>query len=117
MTLFTTDAWGFASSLRDLVLYYRQYMRVMAHWHSVLPSNRLLDIEYENVVAEPELATRQLVAFCDVEWDSACIRPNENRDVVRTASHWQARQPIYRSSVERWRLYEPWIAELLELLY
>jgi tetratricopeptide (TPR) repeat protein len=115
-TSFTTDSWGFASDLGDLAWYYRLYLRIMDHWRMVIPSDRLLDVDYEDVVDDIETAARRLIAFCDLEWDAACLRPEQNRDSVRTASKWQARQPVYRSAVERWRRYEPWIGDLRELL-
>jgi hypothetical protein len=88
----------------------------MDHWRTVIPSDRLLDVDYEDVVAQPEKMARRVIAFSGLEWDAACLRPEDNPDPMRTASNWQARQPIYRSSVERWRRYEPWIGELRELL-
>jgi tetratricopeptide (TPR) repeat protein len=109
-------AMNFSSALSDLASYYRIYLRVVEHWRGVIPSDRWLDLDYEEVVAHPEEQARRLIAFCDLEWDSACLRPEENDGAVKTASHWQVRQPIYRSSVERWRHYEPWIAELRDLL-
>ena len=88
----------------------------MDHWRAVLPQGRLLDVDYEEATAAPEETARRLIAFVGLEWDPACLRPERNPDTVRTANKWQARQPIYRSSVERWRHYEPWIGELRELL-
>jgi tetratricopeptide (TPR) repeat protein len=100
----------------DLVFYYRQYARLMEHWRSVLPPDRLTEIDYEVLVADREAAARRLIAFCGLPWDDACLRHEENKRVVKTASMWQARQPVYRSSVSRWRNYEPWLGELRELL-
>jgi tetratricopeptide (TPR) repeat protein len=114
-TQFAQD-WGFASDRSDLVFYYRQYERLMDHWRTVIPSDRFLEVDYEDVTARPEEAARELVAFAGVEWDEACLRPERNPDAIRTSSKWQARQPVYRSSVERWRSYEPWLGELRELL-
>ncbi len=114
-THFSSD-WAAASDRGGLVSYYRQYLRLMAHWRTVLPSDRLLEVDYEDATASPEPAARRLVAFCGLDWDPACLQPERNRDTVRTASKWQARQPIYRTSVERWRHYEPWLGELRELL-
>ncbi len=107
---------GYESDRGDLAFYYRQYLRLMAHWRSIVPPGRFLEIDYETVVAEREAATRRLIAFCGLEWDAACLRHEANPNTVRTASMWQARQPIYRTSVERWRNYEPWLGELRELL-
>ena len=101
---------------KDLVFYYRQYERLMAHWRAVLPADRFLELRYEELIANPEPITRRLIAFCGLPWDDACLHPERNQRVVKTASKWQARQPVYRSSVDRWRRYEPWLGELRELL-
>jgi tetratricopeptide (TPR) repeat protein len=106
----------FAYDRGDLVFYYRQYLRLMAHWRRVLPADRFLEIQYEDLVASPEPMTRQLIDFCGLEWDDACLSHERNRRPVRTASLWQARQPVYRTSVARWRKYRPWLGELEELL-
>jgi len=111
-----SDHWGFAADRGELVAYYRQYQRLMGHWREVLPPDRMLEIDYEEATAAPEATARRLVAFCGLEWDAACLQPERNADAVRTASKWQARQPVYRTSVERWRRYEPWIGALRELL-
>jgi adenylyl-sulfate kinase len=107
--------WGFTSDRRDLAAYYRQYARLTDHWRAVLPAGRMIDVDYEQATSSPEETARRLIAFCGLEWDPACLHPDRNADAVRTASRWQARQPIYRSSVERWRNYEPWLGELREL--
>jgi tetratricopeptide (TPR) repeat protein len=105
----------FANDRSDLVHEYRQYERIMAHWRTVLPADLLLDVDYETLVADREAGTRRLIAFCGLDWDAACLRPEDNRRIVGTASVWQARQPVYRRSVERWRNYEPWLGELAAL--
>jgi tetratricopeptide (TPR) repeat protein len=106
----------FAYDRGDLVFYYRQYERLMAHWRTVLPQDCFFEIQYEMLVADREALTRQLVAFCGLEWSEACLSPERNKRVVTTASVWQARQPIYTSSVARWRHYEPWLGELHDLI-
>jgi tetratricopeptide (TPR) repeat protein len=106
----------YANDRGDLVFEYRQYERLMAHWRGVLPANRFLEVDYETLVADQEAGTRRLIDFCGLEWDDACLRPEGNTRPVLTASSWQARQPVYRSSVARWRNYEPWLGELRELL-
>ncbi len=100
----------------DLVFFYRQYERLMDHWRRALPSNRLTEVEYETLIANPEAETRRLIAFCGLDWDDACLAPDRNQRVVKTWSMWQARQPVYKTSVERWRRYEPWLGELRALL-
>ncbi|MGD0676099.1 MAG: sulfotransferase [Polyangiaceae bacterium] len=109
------EHWGFASDRGDLAAYYRQYVRLMNHWRTVLPAACLIDVDYEQATAAPVETARRLIRFCGLEWDPACVSPDRNPDAVRTASRWQARQPIYRTSVARWRNYEPWLGELLGL--
>jgi hypothetical protein len=105
----------FAYDRGDLVFYYREYERLMAHWRGLVPSDRLLEVEYESLIADRESLTRRMIAFCGLPWDDACLAPESNQRMVRTASLWQARQPVYRTSVERWRRYEPWLGELAQL--
>ena len=106
----------FAYDRGDLVFYYRQYERLMTHWRTVLPPDCLFDVQYQLLVADHEALTRRLVAFCGLEWNDACLSPEQNKRAITTASVWQARQPVYRSSVDRWRHYEPWLGELRELM-
>lgn len=106
----------FANDRADLLSYYREYNRLMAHWRSVLPPDRFMEVQYEELVANPEAVTRKMIEFCGLEWDDACLHPERNKRAVRTASVWQARQPVYRTSVARWRNYEPWLGPLRELL-
>ncbi len=106
----------FVASKGDLVFAYRQYLQVVDHWRKVLPSDRFLDVSYEELTAEPERVTRSIIAFCGLEWSDACMAPDENDRRVKTPSLWQVRKPVNSSAVERWRRYEPWLGELLELL-
>jgi tetratricopeptide (TPR) repeat protein len=107
---------NFAYDREDLLACYQQYQRLMDHWRSILPPDRFFEIEYEQLVAERETTTRQMVAFCGLEWNDACLYSERNQRPVRTASVWQARQPVYPTSVARWRHYEPWLGALRRLL-
>jgi len=106
----------FVASRSDLAFAYRQYMRIMDHWRAVLPRDRLLEIDYEALVADRVELTRKLIAFTGLDWNDACLQPERNARTVTTASLWQARQPVFKTSVERWRRYEPWLGELRQLL-
>jgi tetratricopeptide (TPR) repeat protein len=119
LSMFTTNieaTIAYMSNRADLVFSFRQYQRLMAHWREILPPDRLIEVDYEALVADPEPHARRLIAACGLEWSDACLQPQRNARIVKTASVWQARQPIYRTSVERWRRYEPWLGELRELL-
>ena len=106
----------FAHDRGNLVCYYDQYLRLMAHWRRVLPPDRLLEVDYEAVVANREGSARQIVAFCGLDWDDACLQHERNVRAITTSSLWQARQPVYRTSVARWQQYEPWLGEFRRLL-
>jgi hypothetical protein len=119
LSIFTTNFetnFDYASNRGDLVFYYRQYARLMDHWRRVLPPARFVEVDYEALVSDPEPHARRLVAACGLDWNEACLAPHRNARRITTASVWQARQPIYRTSVERWRRYEPWLGELRELV-
>jgi hypothetical protein len=99
----------------DLVRYFRSYERLMAYWRAVLPPGRMLEVDYERLTSSPEDEIRRIVEYVGLEWDDACLRPQDNPRVVRTPSRWQVRQPINTKSVERWRRYEPWLGPLAAL--
>ena len=100
----------------ELVAYFRSYERLMAHWRSVLPADRFLEVDYEELTRAPEPVIRRIIAGCGLAWHDACLRPESNPRAVRTPSKWQARQPINRNSVARWRHYEPWLGPLRALV-
>jgi tetratricopeptide (TPR) repeat protein len=110
------DQVKFAYDLGELGRYYRSYERLMQHWRNVLPPEAMLDVQYEEVVADIETQARRIVAYCGLEWDDACLAFHETKRPVKTASVAQVRQPIYKTSVERWRPYEKELAPLLEAL-
>jgi len=105
-----------ASEKGDIVFAYREYLRVMDHWRRIIPSDRLLEVRYEELISEPERVIRQMIQFCDLPWDEACLHPERNVRAVATPSAWQVRQPLYTDAVERWRKYEPWLGEFRQLL-
>jgi hypothetical protein len=107
---------AFPTGGAELVAYFRSYRRLTDHWRRVLPADRFIEVDYEDLTRAPEPAIRRIVACCGLAWDDACLRPERNRRAVKTPSKWQTRQPIYRSSVERWRRYEPWLGPLSALV-
>jgi tetratricopeptide (TPR) repeat protein len=106
----------YASDLEDLAVYYRQYHRLMAHWRKVMPKDRFLELPYEQLVEDQEGWSRKIIEFIGLEWDERCLEFYKTERKVGTASNWQARQPIYKTSKERWRNYERHIGPLLPLL-
>ncbi len=102
--------------LGELGRYYKRYERLMAHWRRVLPAGRILEVRYEDVVADLEGQARRIIAYCGLPWDDRCLSFHETDRPVRTASATQVRQPIYRSAIGRWRAYEEHLGPLLEAL-
>jgi hypothetical protein len=103
----------YAYDLGELGRYYRAYEALMAHWREALPRGVMLDVRYEELVADLEGQARRIVGHCGLEWDARCLDFHQNRRQVRTASAAQVREPIYKSSVGRWRRYEPFLGPLL----
>ncbi|MCZ6560541.1 MAG: sulfotransferase [Gammaproteobacteria bacterium] len=95
----------YANSLEDISDYFQCYQRLMEHWEG-LGSDRLLTVDYENLTADLEGQVRPMIDWLGLEWDPACLDYTSNRRAVSTLSRWQVRQPVYRSSVGRWRRYE-----------
>lgn len=96
---------SYAYDLGDIAAFYVGYLQLMALWDELLPG-RLLEVEYEKLVAEPEAETRRLYHALGLHWTPEAIRPQDNPATISTASIWQARQPIYSHAVGRWRQYE-----------
>jgi tetratricopeptide (TPR) repeat protein len=113
---FFHPALAFPTGGPELVAYFRCYQRLMEHWRSVLPADRFIEVDYEDLTHSPEPAIRRIIAACGLAWDNACLRPESNPRAVKTPSKWQTRQPIYRTSVARWRRYEPWLGPLRALV-
>ncbi len=107
---------AFSYDLGELGRYYRAYRTLMAHWRSVLPPEALLDVSYEAVVDDLETQARRLIAYCGLPWDERCLDFHRTQRPVRTASAVQVRQPLFRSSLDRWRRFEAWLAPLLREL-
>jgi tetratricopeptide (TPR) repeat protein len=118
LSIYFQDLWGahsYANDLEDLACYYRGYRLVMQHWHATLPRDAILDVPYEALIEEQERWSRKMLEFVELPWDAACIDFHRSDRRVATASKWQVRQPIYKSSAGRWRNYERFIGPLLSL--
>lgn len=96
--------YDYSLDLLDIGRYYIQFERLLVHWLEVLPG-RILEVSYEAMVRAPEATLRRVLAFCDLPWDPACLRPQDNPAPVRTPNTWQVHEPIYTSSIGYWRHY------------
>ncbi len=102
---------GYKNDLGDLGSYYALYQALMAHWGNVLPIP-ILNVTYEELISDPETASREMVEFCGLEWNERCLEFHRHQRAVQTASVTQVRRPIYHSSVGKWRHYERHIEPL-----
>lgn len=101
----------FTYDLEDLGKYYRDYHRLMQHWHRVFPG-RILDVKYESVVRDFRGSVESLLEFCGLDWEEACLRFHETDRAINTASSEQVRQPVYDSALDYWRHFAPWLQPL-----
>jgi tetratricopeptide (TPR) repeat protein len=99
----------FAYDLEEITRFYIAYRSLMAHWHRVLPG-RILDVAYENVVTALESETRRILEYADLSFDPRCLEFHRNPAPVMTASSVQVRQPLYESSLHRWKHYDAELA-------
>jgi hypothetical protein len=106
---------SYANDLGDLAHYYAQYSRLMQHWRSIMPEDALLDVPYEGLVDDQEHWSRKMLEFVGLPWDVQCLDFHQTNRSVITASKWQVRQKMTRSSVDRWRNYEQFLGPLRNL--
>lgn len=100
----------------ELGSYYKAYEDLMAHWHNVVPEDRLLKVSYESIVTNTESEARRIIEFVGLAWTDKVLSFHKTRRPVRTASFDQVNKPIYASSVERWKPFAPWLGPLLQSL-
>ncbi|WP_188796654.1 tetratricopeptide repeat-containing sulfotransferase family protein [Dyella nitratireducens] len=110
-----TSYYDYSFDLLDTGRYYVGFDRLMAHWRRVFPG-RIFEVRYEDLVAEQEATVRELLAFCGLPWDDACLQSERNVAPVNTPNAWQVRAPVYRDAVGRWKRYEAQLGELRKLL-
>jgi Tfp pilus assembly protein PilF len=115
--LFSTNFpyYNYAYDLLDTGRYYIEFDALASYWREML-GHRYREVQYEEVVNDTEVQARRLVDFCGLEWDTACLNFHQNAAPVATASAVQVRQPIYKTSMARWRLYENELGPLRRLL-
>lgn len=101
-------------NLTAIGLHYLQYKRIMEHWGKVLRIP-ILNIQYEELIDHQEAFSRRMIDYIGLDWDNSCLSFQNTDRAVETASVWQVRQPIYKTSVKRWKNYEPFIEPLIRI--
>lgn len=112
---FPVNAHFYAYDLAEIGRHYTLYNDLTEHWHHVLPGC-VFDVSYEDMVRDQEAQTRALLDYCHLPWDEACLQFHKTDRAVQTASAVQVRQPLYDSSIQSWKAYEPHLAPLIEAL-
>jgi tetratricopeptide (TPR) repeat protein len=107
---------SYAYDRDNIVFAYEQYERLMEHWRAVLPPDRFLEVRYEDLVYDRDNEARKMIRFLGLEWDDALLHHERTGRTVLTPSVWQVRQPIYTTSIDRWRRFEPWLGAFRKLL-
>ena len=105
----------FGCNRENIVLAIQETLRLKHHWQQVISPEQLHFLRYEDFVLDQEAATRNLLECCNLDWEEACLRPQENRSLVRTPSMFQVRQKMYTESLTRSHRYEPWLGALTQL--
>ena len=109
------DGHSYACDLKSLAHYYKEHERLRAHWHKIAP-DRILDVDYHELVTAPEAASKTIAAHCRLNWSEACLDFHKDTRASYTFSELQVRQPVNTKGLERWRQYEthltPFIDEL-----
>jgi tetratricopeptide (TPR) repeat protein len=105
----------FSYGLEDIGAYYQNYINLMNHWDKVLP-NKILRVQYENVVADLDYEVKRILEYCQLPFEENCINFHQTARNVRTPSSEQVRQPIYKSGLEQWKNFEPWLEPLKNML-
>jgi tetratricopeptide (TPR) repeat protein len=106
----------FAYDLREVGLFHRAYDQLMAHWRDVISPSRLTEVHYEALTVDLEGEARRLISFLGLDWSDRCLDFHRTERQIRTSSLAQVRQPIYQSSVGRWKAYVRHLAPLLDAL-
>ncbi len=106
---------GFTYSQNRIGNYYLDYLKIMEHWDSVLPG-KVHRILYENMIEDTENQIRELLKYCDLEFEENCLNFYKTKRTVRTPSSEQVRQPIYKKGIGQWQNFEPWLGDLKKTL-
>ena len=106
---------GFGNNIEDLTKFYGLYTKLMSFWHDLFPG-KIYDLTYENLTKNQEIETKNLLEYCELEWDENCLNFHKSKREVKTASAMQVRKKMYQGSSEAWREYEDYLKPLLKSL-
>ena len=112
---FSDEGNRWAYDYQDLARFYKSYVGLMDYWHNLFPG-KIYDISYEDLTSNQEKETRNLLRYCDLDWDENCLNFYTNTRAVKTASAVQVRNKMYQGSSDVWRQYSEHLKPLLDAL-
>lgn len=104
---------SYSTNLNTCKQFYQIYENMMAYWHQLLPGV-IYDLHYEKLIDNPEEETKNLLQYCDLPWQDQCLKFHQAERVVRTSSYLQVKQPLYSTSKDSWKNFEPYLPELTD---
>jgi hypothetical protein len=110
---FVSKSIDYCYAIDDVINYYKLYENLMGFWGNTL-SNRIYNLDYEQLTVNQETETRQLIEYLGLDWDENCLSPQNNKRSVTTASNLQVRQKVYQGSSEQWKKYQPFLNGALD---
>ena len=112
---FSQSGLGYTYSLENVVSYYKLYIDLMKHWRITL-DQRIYNLDYEALVENQENETRQLINYLNLDWDHKCLKPQDNKKIVATASSLQVRKKVYSGSSQQWLNFKPFLKGVFDNL-
>lgn len=100
---------------KDIVNFYNLYSELISFWRSKFTKD-IYNLNYENLIKNSEIEIKKLISFCELDWDNNCLNHTQNNSAINTASNYQARKPIYNSSINSYKMYEKYLHPMFELI-
>jgi len=113
---FNSKGLSFSYNIKKLGLYFNLYKNLMNFWNSLYPDS-IYNLSYEKLTSNQEVETRKLIEFCELDWENNCLLPHQNKKKISTVSLAQARLPVYKTSINKWKNYSKYLKELEEIIY
>jgi hypothetical protein len=113
---FKSHAMSFGNCIVKLGHYFNLYKNLMNFWNNQYP-NTIYNLSYENLTSNQEAETKKLIEFCELDWENNCLLPHQNKNKISTASLAQARLPMYKTSINKWKNYSRYLKELEDIIY
>ena len=113
---FNSKGLSFSYNIKKLGLYFNLYKHLMNFWNNQYPDS-IYKLTYENLTSNQEAETKKLIEFCELDWEDNCLLPHKNKNKISTVSLAQARLPIYKTSIDKWKNYSKYLNKLEDIIY